>query len=84
MYMQYFHFLFLIHLQELFALSLWGIVFRLTREKNEFNPFWNKAVTLQNEGEVKGCEYFPDTLYMDKCVISRLIFNFNKTHNCIQ
>ena len=28
-----------------FALSLWGIVCRLMRRKNKFNPFWNKAVT---------------------------------------
>ena len=30
--------------QTFFTLSLWGIVSRI-EEKNELNPFWNKAVT---------------------------------------
>ena len=31
--------------------------------KNELNPFRNKGVAYQNAEKVKGCEYFPDSLY---------------------
>lgn len=48
--------------------------------ENDFNSFWDKAVTKQNVEKVKRWEYFPDALYdarYSRPVSSLLLFSFS-------
>lgn len=40
-----------------------------------FNPFWNKALPVQNVEQIRLCEYFPDALDLNVFAINTMICN---------